>query len=211
MDSPEFLTAVSTVVLAVLTGILAWFTKRLSEATNAPQVVASLEVNRWSFLYMDLCVANTGNASAFDVRVEFEPALPSHRSGNAQADTPLRKISVLRPDHCIRHAQCKFSNLIECDEFEVQISWRRAPTSKRRETLKYTIDPKEIRGLSNLGGQSPEVQVAEHLKGMREDLRRFVRLDRLNVNVFDKSDRAKEFADFEAEMQSESNDDKPSK
>ena len=71
----SLVTAVATLFLWRVTKLLAVETKRMAEASAQPHVVATLDPNRWSMRHFDLKVDNTGNATAYDIKVDFTPPL----------------------------------------------------------------------------------------------------------------------------------------
>ena len=89
---------------------LAIATNRLAEATAQPHVVATIETNQWAWSHVDLRVNNTGNATAYDISISFDPPLKIEEIRNSE-DVPLRKISVLRPGHGLSSHLGEFSKL----------------------------------------------------------------------------------------------------
>lgn len=161
------ITAVATLALAALTWVLARATNAMAKATSSSNVVASLEVNQWSFRHLDLVVQNTGNAAAFDTTVTFTPPLP-FRSKVEVNDAPFGKVSILRPGQVLVSNVNDFQSVSQ-SVYRVRIEWKRTPTSKRCESNVYDINMAAIGKISRLGAGSPEVQVAEQIKKLRED------------------------------------------
>lgn len=192
-DLPAWVTAGSTVALVVATAVLAYLTWMLASRTARPQVVASLEPNRWAMNYLDLHLANTGNASAFDIRVQFVPPLPLLDDVREQRGKPaLSEISVLRPGQHMQTSQCPFSAALE-DKYEVRVEWKRHPAAKRPEKLTYTLDLTGLENLGRVGPESPEVQIAQEVKKIREDWRNITTgFKRLRVDAYSSGDRQRE-------------------
>ncbi|EPQ9047731.1 MULTISPECIES: hypothetical protein [unclassified Cronobacter] len=69
------LIAVATFFLWRLTRLLADETKKMVDGSVQPHVVVTLEPNSWAAFYFDINIANTGNAPAYDIEVEFNPPL----------------------------------------------------------------------------------------------------------------------------------------
>ncbi len=69
------LTAVATFFLWRVTRLLADETKKMVDGSVQPHVVVTLEPNSWAAFYFDINIANTGNAPAYDIEVEFNPPL----------------------------------------------------------------------------------------------------------------------------------------
>lgn len=190
----DWVIAIATVALVIATAVLAVFTKRLSDATGKPQVVATIEVNRWSMLHVDLRVENTGNASAFDIHVSFEPPLPRFGPVPDGSTPPLHRISLLRPSQHLITSQCEAGDVLDAP-YTATVSWAQRPNGSKRETLVYTIDLGGIRHLSRLGAESPEVQIADQIKKLREDWQYVARGSRrISVNSYSSADRDAENA-----------------
>jgi type II secretory pathway pseudopilin PulG len=160
-------TAIATIVLALLTWVLARATNAMAKASSQAQVVASLEINQWSLMHMDLVVSNAGNAPAFDIQISFDPAIPDNQLGAAK-DTIFNNISILRPGQTLTSAGSDFE-AVKDFKTTITTSWRRHPSSKTRETLAYSFDLSGYKNMSVLGRRSPELQMAEEIKKLRDD------------------------------------------
>ena len=90
-------TAVATLFLWRVTKLLAVETKRMAEASAQPHVVATLDPNRWSMRHFDLKVDNTGNATAYDIKVDFTPPLINGEGRAGAMAVPFENISLLKP------------------------------------------------------------------------------------------------------------------
>jgi hypothetical protein len=184
-------TAIATVFLWRVTRTLAVETKRMAEASAQPQVVAHIEPNRWASNHADLHVANTGNASAFDIRVAFDPPLERDEK-RADRPMPLQRISLLKPGQNVIAWLGGWGPLLK-KTYTVEISWKRHPGKPERESLSYTLDMNDIEGLSRLGAADPMIQVAEQLKKLREDWQSVARGQKhLSMDVYSSDDRAAE-------------------
>ena len=175
--------AVATVFLWRVTKTLAIETKRMVEAASRPHVVVTIEPNRWSLMYADISVSNTGNATSYDIQVNFDPPLPieEHRSGKL----PLHRISVLRPGQSISSYLAAFKPLLEQKVYSVVVSWKRDPAKNDREENSYDLDLSNLEGLSHLGASDPLVQIAEEVKHIREDWRHVASgSHRIAANIF---------------------------
>lgn len=161
------LTAVATFFLWRVTRILADETKRMVDASEQPQVVATLEPNAWSMLYFDISIANTGNAPAFNIEVTFDPPLQnaSHRKDQT---IPLRQISVLRNGQTMTSNLCDYKQ-IEGKVFQVNISWTKKPNSTKKEVTNYKYDMASFAGMSQLGAKNPMTEISQQIKKIRED------------------------------------------
>lgn len=188
-------TAVATVMLWLVTRALATETKRMAEASAQPQVVVSIEPNQWAMNYADIVVANTGNATAFDVLVKFDPEIPGEPD-LPDRPTPLQTVSLLRPGQKLVNFLSSFEPIIDVS-YTVAVSWKRHPADQKRETLTYPLNLKEMDGRGSLGASDPMNQIATEVKNMRDDLKRVVDGNRsIKAEVFTTMDRLHERRDF---------------
>ncbi|MFH1558414.1 MAG: hypothetical protein ABII76_26735 [Pseudomonadota bacterium] len=184
-------TAFATFFLWRVTKALAVETKRMAEASSHPQVVASIEPNRWSMRHADIRVANTGNAAAFDIRIAFDP--PLMREGEtAEMPVPLQKISILRPGQEMVCHLSEFHPILE-RKFTVSTSWVSDASASDREILRYEVDMSDYIGWGTLGSSDPLVQIAEDIRKIKEQWQQIAGGSRrLEVNSFSDTDRLKE-------------------
>lgn len=181
-------TAIATIVLAFLTWVLAKATRAMADATSNAQIVASLEANTWSLRHLDLIVENSGNASAFDVEVCFDPPLPMDRV-RKERPLPYQKLSVVRPGQSFASYACEFSS-VKGLSFKVTTSWKKNPTSNRRDRLEYVYDLTGFEGATSLGRRSPEIQIAEEIKHIRDDWKAIAGGTRkLKIDAYSQTDR----------------------
>ena len=182
-------TMVATVVLAGLTWVLARATKQLARASSQPRVTATIQPNLWSMVHCDLIVENSGNAPAYDVVVAITPE-PKEAEARGESEPPLRNISVLRPGQEMKSFLSDFDSVAD-QEFKMDVSWKRHPRDNERDTISY--HHRLPKGISRLGAWSPEIEMAEALKHMREDWQQIAKGQRkLKVDGYDKDDREEE-------------------
>ncbi len=191
-------TAVATIFLWLVTRTLAKETNRLAKASAQPQVVATIESNRWAMQYADLHVSNTGNATAYDILITFEPPLPIDDLRGSDLPPPLHTLSVLKPGQELHSSLSKFGPLID-KTFIVTVSWRSNPSSPERESSVYPLDMRFIRGVTRLGSADPLTQIAEQMKKMREDWQSVAQGNRrVKADVFTSRDRSRQAREMEA-------------
>lgn len=186
----------ATVVTAVATGVLAWVTwllfqatKRMAEATSEPFVVVTLEPNRWSFMHLDLRIENSGTGPAYDVRVVFDPPL-MREDDNKKSSIPMSSISVLRPTQSFANFIGVGADFLE-DTYTVTTSWVAKPKGKNRTSVAYELNLRHYEGLINLGSGDPAVMIAEELKKVREEFQRMTGgFRRMGIDVYTAEDRA---------------------
>ncbi|WP_103309413.1 MULTISPECIES: hypothetical protein [unclassified Pseudomonas] len=182
-------TAVATFFLWRVTLVLARETTRMAEASAQPHVVVTLSPNRWSVRHFDLLIDNTGNATAYDVKVSFNPPLQNGEARGVNAKIPFESVSVLKPGVGLRSYLSDYAPL-KGKVFEVEISWRRSSSNKKREGHFYILSMSDHEGVSRLGNE-PAIDVVRHLKGMEKNLADLSR-EHLTVDVYSALDRAHE-------------------
>lgn len=203
---------VSTVVVAVATACLWWVTnnlaketRRLADVSSQPHVVATIEPNRWSMMHLDLKVDNTGNATAYDIRVQFDPPLENGKARSGRA-IPLQQVSVLKPGQGVSSYLSEFGPL-SGKSYTVTISWLRDPSAKEREVNAYTLNISDLEGISRLGAFDPLTQIAEQMKKIREDWQSVARGSRkIKVDAFTSEDRVREREAIELRHQQQRED-----
>ncbi|AZO61238.1 MAG: hypothetical protein E5Y51_21505 [Mesorhizobium sp.] len=197
------LTAVATIGLGFFTWVLARETKRLSRATAQAHVVAALENNQWAFQHADLVVSNTGNATAHDIEVTFEPPLDWYRPSKPGAQ-PLRNLSILKPGQSQSSHVGEFSKLAD-KTYRITTSWKHHPSERTRQSLSYDLPMQDYDGIAQLGARTPLIQIAEQLKKIREDWQWVAGGSRkLSVDSYSGEDREKERKRREAQRKAAS-------
>ena len=137
-------TAMATIMLWLVTTRLYAATRQLAQAAARPQVVATIRPNKWSLMHADIEISNTGNASAFDISIEFDP--PINRTGaTADRPMPLQIISILRPGDSIASSLSEIHSIIE-SKYSVTTKWKSSPNSRTYDFLTYSIDMNDYKG-----------------------------------------------------------------
>ncbi|EOV4175387.1 hypothetical protein ACONW8_001195 [Yersinia enterocolitica] len=185
------LTAVATFFLWRVTRILATETKRMVDASEQPQIVATLEPNAWSVNHFDINVANTGNAPAYNIEVTFDPPL-TNASHREDSEIPLRQLSVLKNGQTMTSYLCEY-NQIEGKVFLVNICWTKKPNATQKEINSYTYDMNSFIGISHLGARNPLTQISEQVKKIREDWRPIAKgTKKIKTDIYNTEDRSNE-------------------
>ncbi len=184
-----FLTAFATIALVAVTVVLARATKRMARASSQAFVTATIEPNIWSMVHCDIVLQNTGNAPAFDVKVTVRPDLPeSDLRGDGAL--PLQNVSVLRPGQEMKSFLTDAKDVLN-QIYRIEVTWKRSPLDKSIEKIEY--DHYLPKNLSRLGAWSPEIQIADQIKKLREDWKEIASGTRkLSVNSFGRTDRDEE-------------------
>ena len=187
----SLVTAVATLFLWRVTKLLAVETKRMAEASAQPHVVATLDPNRWSMRHFDLKVDNTGNATAYDIKVDFTPPLINGEGRAGAIAVPFENISLLKPGQGMSSYLAEYS-IVSRRVYSVRVSWRRSFADSTREENTYTINMADHQDVSDLGGD-PMVKITNDLAKMQEDLRSLARGGkRLKVDAYTAGDRLHE-------------------
>jgi hypothetical protein len=184
--------AIATVLLWRVTAALARETERMADLTSRPHVVVTIGANRWSTMHADLEVENTGNATAYDIEVSFDPPLPAEGKARGGLPVPLQRISLLKPGQSISSYLSEFGLVID-NTYRVTVSWLREPSSSKREFNEYSLDLSTLKNISRLGASDPLVQIADQVKKIQEDLHRVVSgSGKPRIDVITSADRALE-------------------
>lgn len=182
-------TAIATFFLWRVTLVLARETTRMAEASAQPHVVVTLAPNRWSARHFNLHVDNTGNATAYDIRVTITPPLQNGEARGSDAKIPFETISVLKPGSGLSSYLSEYQ-LLKGKTFEVKISWLKSSSGKTREENSYILRMSDHEGVSWLG-TDPAMDVAQHLKKMEKSLADISR-KHIQVDVYSAIDRLHE-------------------
>lgn len=161
-------TALATFALWRATRVLAVETAVLAKMTSRPFVVCWLESSGASATALNLTLRNTGNATAFDIRLKLSPALPTPSGGQpSNPDETTFETSLLPPAQLLS-VQGVMGPEVHDKTYSADISWASKPGSTERESLKYRFEPKDgFRGGWNTKGAH---QIAEELEKIRKEL-----------------------------------------
>lgn len=183
-------TAIATIFLWRVTKLLARETTRMVDASDQPHVVATLNPNRWSLRHFDLMVDNTGNATAYDIQILFNPPLENGEARKDDAIIPFKNVSVLKPGQGLQSYLADI-NILRGKAYQVSVSWRRGGKSIIRETNTYTLDMADFDGRSELG-LDPKIVIARSLEGLEKGMSRLTGSNRVKVDLYTALDRSQE-------------------
>ena len=191
-------TALATIALWRATGVLAKETSRMADATGQPQIVATIRGNKWTMMYADLVVTNSGNASAFSIQIAFEPALEIQSDdGSKEREVPFQNITIMRPGEIFSSDIGKAFPMLE-KNYRVTTSWLRHPDAENRESLSYDLSFGDFKGVRRIGAGDPLVQIADEVKHIRDDWRQITSGNRsIKTDVFTTLDRLRTQRDHE--------------
>lgn len=160
-----FVTAAATFALWRVTRVLAVETKTLAAMTSNPFVVGSFEPSVADSGAFDVVLRNTGNATAFDIKLKFSPPLPHPLDEDENATETVFEVSLLGPGQSLPLLGVQ---AIEAPDtkFKVSVSWSALPTNSNRTPLTYEtkIFPGITRGWNTRGLH----QVAQELEKLRK-------------------------------------------
>lgn len=162
-------TAAATYALWRATRVLAVETTTLAKMTSQPFVVCWLESSGVSAIALNLTLRNTGNATAFDIKLRLTPALPEKPDGTtAEGETETTFDTSLLPPGQSLSIQGVMGPSVHHIVFTAQISWSARPGVTEREAIEYSFEPKDgFRGGFNTKGVH---HVAEELEKIRKQL-----------------------------------------
>ncbi|MFD1482550.1 hypothetical protein [Paracoccus nototheniae] len=134
-------TALATIALWRVTRVLAVETKVLAKMTSQPFVVLNFESSGADPTAINLTLRNTGNATAFDVKLRITPAPPqANGQPAANPEQKAAEVSLLPPGQVLP-LQGVMSRDVGDAVYEVWVSWSRMPGSSEREELTYKTEP----------------------------------------------------------------------
>ena len=137
------------------------------EASAKAHIVATIIPNSWSMIHADLQISNTGNATAYDIRISFNPALQIDPNRPERA-VPLQYISVLKPGEGLSSYLSEIKFYLQ-KKYEVTISWKHNPSINKRVSNVYILDMAELDGIVKLGASEPLLQIAQDIRKIRDD------------------------------------------
>lgn len=161
-------TAIATIALWRVTGVLAVETKTLAAMTSRPFVVCSTESSTVSANSFNLVLRNTGNATAFDVKLRLSPAIADpDRSPLSDENVMTWDVSLLPPGQLLTK-YAGFGPDIHEIVFSATVSWAALPGATVRESLSYKFEPRDgFQGGVNTKGAH---HIAEELEIIRKQL-----------------------------------------
>lgn len=186
-------TAIATFFLWRVTKILAVETKRMADASAQPQVVANITLNKWAMNHVDLEIENTGNATAFEIEVVFDPPLENDEDRvDGDYVIPFQRISVLKPGQSLSSYLAESAPLLD-KSYTVTTSWKLLPDALGRQSLSYSLHMSDYKGMSRLGAADLAIQIAEQVKKIREDWQSVASGQRkLKTDIFTDAERHRE-------------------
>lgn len=132
-----FVTAIATIALWRVTRVLATETASLAKMTARPFVICYMRSSNSSPTAMELSIENTGNATAFDIKLKVTPAVPRPDPlAIVEADATTFEVSLLPPGKDLP-IQGVLSTDAHDLKFFAEVSWSLMPQSIERDSLSY--------------------------------------------------------------------------
>lgn len=161
-------TAVATYALWRATRVLAIETAVLANMTAQPFVVCWLRSSSAGANTMNLTLRNTGNATAFDVKLRVSPALPEPNAvSKATSDESTFDASLLPPGESLP-VWPVLSNELQGAEYSAEVSWSRTPGAAERQELRYRFSAKD--GFHAGWTVKGTHQIAQEIEKLRKEI-----------------------------------------
>lgn len=159
-DFSPALLACLTLLLAILTGLMAYEAKRKREDDNSPNVVVTVEPSKEYLFWLELIVENTGKGVAYSIDVEMEPDITySFSRGDLHvSDLGLNKIHVLKPAQKVKYFIGNYNN-ISPNKTEVKVTCKNI--FNRSYIFRNTIDISMYDKMSTASSNLQKEQVKE--------------------------------------------------
>ncbi len=133
-------TAFAAIALVIATVALIRVTKK------KPFVSGYLESSAYHPNYVNFVVMNTGDAAAFDIKVNVSPAIPDIHGNTRKGETEsTHNVLILPPN---RSFPFRGFNIAETsiEKFDVTVSWISNPKRGRRKTLTHGMSNRSSKG-----------------------------------------------------------------
>jgi hypothetical protein len=199
-------TAISTVVLTATTMIYAWLTailakenRLLRKAGTEPQVVAYLRPHPRIHGPLQLCLFNVGQGPAFDVA--FRVVRGGEDFGKHQVQIPEPQVPLTALPQGERYESfigmaCDMLANPTLQPFVVEVRYR--DLKKREHIERFTMDVRQLEGLSRVGGD-PEQELVSAVKEVASELQKWT-TRALPVETATRAERRREEQDLIEQM-----------
>lgn len=193
--------AISTLALVIMTGVLAWVTyelkveaKRTREAQAEPDVWATIEQSRY-FQFFELVIENIGKGVARDIQITSTPHLKATTGTRPIDYSALYSIKVLKPGSAIRTLVGRFDE-IETKKTKWTVSFQ--AKDQRKFANEYEIDLSIFDPITRLG-DDPANEVADATKKIEDHLRKIASgWAKIRTDVYTSADRKAEREEMKA-------------
>lgn len=199
-------TALATLVLALLTAALAFFTYELAKEARlkriedaSPNVILTVEMGQ-HIRFLDLVIENVGKGVAYDIAITPTQEITENGqiSGRNHNNSSYYQIGVLKPNQRIRTFFAEYGAVSpQILRWDLLFYGDVNHTSVHRNQI--TVDLGMFRDMGMLGS-NPQLDVAQALKDIRDSLRYAISNNRLRVDAFNSDDRAREREELEERL-----------
>ena len=136
--------AIATIALWRATKILAVETKLLRKFSHTPFVVGYFETSEIGLPAVFFVVKNTGNAPAFDVKLEINPPIPGLEPKSKYfKDFVNSHFYIFPPGKAVRVHSVKDAQVMK-KIFRLDIEWRDRPDGNTKSKVSYKLKGKDI-------------------------------------------------------------------
>lgn len=195
--------AVATVVLALLTGALAYYTRvlaretrRTREQAQEPNIVVTIEPHNRVMFYAFLVIENVGKGPAYDIVVteQGNHTVKNNRKEFKINDLAFMKLKVLKAGQKVEHLLGKFDDLpTQIFDFEI----KGTDVSGNQVSCSNSIDVSCYYDISKFQDKNMEDFVRLFEKFERNFGHVVSGFSRLKVDTFDREEREQEQKELE--------------
>lgn len=179
IDIGSWITAIATLILAILTGMYVLLTKKILQAQSDPCVIITVVHDQDRPTILQLVVKNIGNGLAHDISFKFSKPLPNHAwgitAGNAKdaeemKDGPLiLGIPALGPGEERKIDWGQYGGLIKnIGEKPITATSFFKKNDKQMKPVKCYLDVKSFEGTN--ASESPVAQIAKHIENISKEV-----------------------------------------
>ncbi|MEW6608910.1 MAG: hypothetical protein AB1414_15940 [bacterium] len=187
----------STIVYAVLTGVLVHETRKMRHAQTEPRVdVTYRSRDEWIAL-IDIVVKNIGLGPAYDVKFEITPLTQGEVAKKLVNELQERNflktgLNYLSPGQKISsfftNASEKFDEKMTS---QVLIKTSYKSSTGKKYFNEYVVDLSEIKGIERIG-EPPLYKIAKNIEAIKKDINQFASgFRRLKTDIYTSEDREK--------------------
>lgn len=177
----DWIITFATLVLAVLTGIYVWLTRRILNAQSDPRVIITVVHDEDRTSMLQLVVKNIGTGIAYDIRFEFSRPLPAEAFGLSEeeakqpeemTDGPLIDgIPALGPGECRKIDWGQYGGLKKAlGDSPIVATCRFKKQEKEMKPIICQLDVESFKGTS--AAKSKPTQTVDALEKISKSLNR---------------------------------------
>ena len=195
IDIESWISAISTLVIACLTGFLYYENRLLRKAGSTPRVVAHFDINPDGAGGINMSLSNIGSGPALDVSFEIIVDMEDFRQHEILLDTTRQRA----PMALIAQGQkvCFLFGITfelfrtkdnreykPLNPFRVIVKWK-AVGSKKVISEEYSMDISQYAGLPGMLAKPPLVKITDELRGINGQLKKISSWEPAIVDLID--------------------------